>query len=343
LRRETALENPQSAEKPVVYIFHGDDPFAIRHHLDGIIKQMGDPTIADLNTSRLDGRQSNDDELRSAANAMPFLAERRLVIVTHPFARLTTDATRKRFLALLDGLPPTTALVLVVEDVLERNKWKSLPQIETNWMHKWLSKAGRRAYYQLCKLPTFNEMPEWIRKEARRLGGQFNLDAASALVAHIGNDTQLASQEVTKLLTYVDFKRPVQVDDVEEMTAQSGQADVFAMVDALAGGNTRQAIALLHRLIEEQEPISLFGMIVRQFRLLLQAREVIDEGRGGQIAAELHQAGFVADKLASQAKRFTMVQLEEIYHRLLLLDETMKTGQAPADLALDLFIAEMAR
>ncbi len=337
------MENPQSAEKPVVYIFHGDDPFAIRHHLDGIIKQMGDPTIADLNTSRLDGRQSNDDELRSAANAMPFLAERRLVIVTHPFARLTTDATRKRFLALLDGLPPTTALVLVVEDVLERSKWKSLPQIETNWMHKWLSKAGSRALYRLCKLPTFNEMPEWIRKEARRLGGQFNLDAASALVAHIGNDTQLASQEITKLLTYVDFKRPVQVDDVEEMTAQSGQADVFAMVDALAGGNTRQAIALLHRLIEEQEPISLFGMIVRQFRLLLQAREVIDEGRGGQIAAELHQAGFVADKLASQAKRFTMVQLEEIYHRLLLLDETMKTGQAPADLALDLFIAEMAR
>ncbi len=336
------LDTAQPASKPVVYIFHGDDPFAIRQQMDAMIRQMGeDQTLVEMNITRLDGRTASDEELRSTANAMPFLAERRLVILTNPFTRLGTDAARKRFLALLDGLPPSTALVLVVEDSLERGKWKSLPQADGNWMRKWLTAAGDRAYYHLYALPRINEMAEWVRKEARRQSGQFSPGGAAALVAHVGNDTQLASLEITKLLTYVDFKRPVEAEDVEELTAVPGQADVFEMVDALAAGNTRQAVRLLHRLLESQDPLSLFGMITRQFRLLLQAREVIDAGRGSQIAAELHQHPFVAEKLGSQARRFTLGQLKDIYHRLLLLDETLKTSQAPAELALDTFIAEI--
>jgi DNA polymerase III subunit delta len=336
------LDTPQAKEKPSVYVYHGDDPFTIRRQVDALAGQMGgDPTIADLNITRLDGRNASDDELRSAVNSMPFLAERRLVILTYPFARLGTDATRKRFLAMLDGLPSTTGLVLVLDDVLDRGKWKSLPQIESNWLRKWLNAAGDRAIYRLFQLPRINEMAEWVRKEAKQQGGVFSPEGAAALVAHIGNDTQLASLEVTKLLTYVDFKRPVGAEDVAELTAQAGQADVFDMVDALAGGNSRQAISLLHRLLEEQEPLSLFGMITRQFRLLIQAREVIDERRGSLIANELHLHPYVAEKLTSQARRFNMTQLEAIYHRLLLLDETLKTSQAPAELALDTFIAEM--
>ncbi len=337
------METSQPASKPVVYIFHGDDPFTIRRQVEAITRQMGDdPTIAEMNIPRLDGRQASEDELRSAANSMPFLAERRLVILSSPFTRLGTDAARKRFLAMLDGLPPSTALVLVVEDGLDRGKWKSLPQVESNWLRKWLAAAGEKAYYRLFQLPRMNEMPEWVRKEARSQQGQFSPGAAAALVAHVGNDTQLASLEITKLLTYVDYKRPVEAEDVEELTAQAGQADVFEMVDALAGGNSRQAIGLLHRLLESQDPLSLFGMITRQFRLLLQAREVIDEGRGGQMASELHQHPFVAEKLSAQARRFDMDQLKDIYRRLLLLDEAMKTSQSPADLALDTFIAEIS-
>ncbi len=333
---------PHSSAKPIVYIFHGDDPFTIRRQVDAMIKQMeGDPSIVDLNITRLDGRSTGENDLLSAVNAMPFLAERRLVILTYPFARLGTDALRKRFLAMLNGLPESTGLVLLVDDVLEKGKWKSLPQVETNWMRKWLAAAGERALYRLFQLPRINDMPEWIRKEARQQGGQFSSEGAAALAAHIGNDTQLASLEITKLLTYVDYKRPVGAEDVTDLTAQTGQADVFDMVDALAGGNTRQAIGLLHRLLEVQDPLSLFGMIVRQFRLLVQTREVIEEGRGAQIASELRLHPFVADKLAAQARRFTLSQLKTIYHRLLLLDETMKTSQSPADLAMDTFIAEM--
>lgn len=333
------MDAPQPDQKPTVYIFHGDDHLAIRRHVNELCAELGDPSFADLNITRLDGRQSSDEDLRSAANAMPFLTDRRLVFLTNPFTRLNNDAARKRFTALLDGLPESTGLVLVVEDTFERRDWKTLTS--AHFVRRWVSAAGSRAKYTLCQLPAVREMIEWIRKEARSQGGQFSPQAAAALMAHVGNDTRMASLEIEKLLIYVDFKRPVEADDVNELTAQGGQADVFEMVDALAGGNTRQALNLLHRLLEAQEPLSLFGMIVRQFRLLVQARELLDEGQGAHISGELRLPSFVADKLTAQARRFSMAQLEDLYHRLLILDETMKTGQAPADLALDTFVAEL--
>ncbi len=297
--------------------------------------------MADLNVTRLDGRSSSEEELRTAVSAMPFFTPRRLVIVTNPLAKAVTDVSRKRFQAMLDGLPDTTCLVMVFEDTFERRKWKSLH--DNHWLHRWLGKAGQRGTYRLCQLPEVNAMPEWIRKEAVNQSGQMTLEAARSLAGMIGNDTQLATLEINKLLTYVDFKRAVEVDDVQHLTAQESQADIFKMVDEVAAGNAGAALGMLHRLLDDQEDIAIFGMIVRQFRLLLQARELLDEHRSHDIVTELGVRSFVAEKLAQQARRFTMERLLQIYHRLLEIDESMKSSSMPSDLLLDTFITELAR
>ncbi|WP_298010763.1 DNA polymerase III subunit delta [Anaerolinea thermophila] len=331
------------SEKPVVYVLHGNDSYAMQAFIHAMLEKMGDPGIADLNLTRLDGRTASEDDIFNAAGAMPFLAERRLVILTHPFTRLTAEAARERFCQRLDALPETTALVLVIEDVIERRNWVHFPQ--KHWFRTWMQKAGKRAYYHLCALPELSAMPAWIQKEARALGGQFTAEAAAELTRHVGNDTQTARQEIEKLLTYVNFQRPVEIEDVAELTAQGGEASLFAMMDALAEGNARLAQNLLHRLLEEEDEFSLFGMIVRQFRLLLLARELLDEGKG---AAEFVQAGisaspYVAEKSLQQARRFSITQLEAIYRTLFEMDTAVKTGNADLPTALDTFIVALSR
>ncbi len=323
-------------------MLHGNDVLAIQRHLKTFLdKVAANSAMADLNTTRLDGRQSSEDDLRTAVGSMPFLAERRLVIVTHPLAKYGSDAGKKRYQALMESVPESTLLVLVFEDTLERGKWSSL--IATHWLHKWLAKSGEGARYVLCALPDAGKMPEWIRKEAQRQGGQFSPEAARALLAHVDNDTLRASQEINKLLNYVDCKRPVEVEDVEELTAFKGAGNIFAMTDELGAGNSKAALASLHRLLEEEDVFKLFGNIIRQFRLLIQARELMDEGRAHLLAQELRIPSFAADKYVAQARRFQMRQLEAIYHRILEIDEAIKTGQMPAELALDLFVTEVAR
>lgn len=337
--------SPAAKSRPVVYILHGDDEHGMGRFVDQLTALMGDPGLAELNITRLDGRRCTEDELRTAATALPFLTERRLVLVEHPLARVSAAEEQKRFLQFLAGLPESTALVLMVNDQLQRKKgrveWEVLSS--DHWLVKWCQAAGDRARVWSFALPQTQEMPNWILQTAAEMGGKFTPQAALALAQHVDNDTRLAAQEIAKLLTYVDFQRPVEAADVERVTAASGQVETFDMIDALALGQSEKALRLLHLLLEQQDPLALFGMIVRQFRLLIQAREVLDEGgRAQEIERELRQHPYVAKKLALQAERFTQAQLEEIYRRLAQLDQALKSSQISYELAFDTFIAELA-
>jgi DNA polymerase-3 subunit delta len=331
-------------EKPIIYIFHGEDEYAMKQAVDGLYRQLGEASIADMNTTRLDGRQDKEDAIRTAAATMPFLAERRLVILTHPPVHLKEAEANERFIPLLNSLPPSAALVLLVEDQRRFRgggwQWEVISQ--KHWLRKWAEDQLQRAYIKEFPLPRQSEMPGWIMKRAAEQGGKFSREAAQELSSLIDNDTRIASQEITKLLTYVNFNRAVSPDDVDHLTAFSGNLSVFEMVDALAQGSEQKAMALLKGLLEQEDPISLFFMINRQFRLLIQAREILDEGGGeAQIQKELSVARFVAQKLNNQARRFELQYLIKIYHHLLEIDVWIKTGQMPSDLALELFVAEM--
>jgi DNA polymerase III delta subunit len=59
------------------------------------------------------------------------------------------------------------------------------------------------------------------------------------------------------------------------------------------------------------------------------------------VIRELKVAPFVAGKLLSQVRQFTLPALEAIYHQLLELDEAAKTSQMDGDLGVDLLIAAL--
>ncbi|HEY3345757.1 MAG TPA: DNA polymerase III subunit delta [Anaerolineaceae bacterium] len=338
--------------KPVLYVLYGDDDYAITKYLAAMYARLGDASTADLNYTRLDGRTASDNELRNATRSIPFLADRRVVVLTHPFARQPDGhkkAERARyqedFIALLEGLPETTALVLVVEDQMRRGDWELLKA--DHWLMQWAHKAEGRALLKSFSPPSGVEMQRWVRKTAEASGGDFSLAAAGALVDLVGSDTRLATLEIDKALSYVNRARPVERADVELLTARIDQPDIFALVDAMGARDGKEASRRLHILLEEQDVLSIFGMVTRQFRLLLLTREIIDRGGGpAQVAEELkgdpfRVVPFIADKLARQAGRFTLSGLEDIFRRLLALDESFKSSQMDSTVAMDIFIAEL--
>ena len=83
-------------------------------------------------------------------------------------------------------------------------------------------------------------------------------------------------------------------------------------------------------------------MIVRQFRLLLLTREIMDHnGMEADIARRLKLHPFVARKISAQARRFSQNQLDTIYRLLLEIDSETKTGVMSVDINVDLLIAEI--
>lgn len=322
---------------PVVILLHGEDEFAIAQFVLDLEHKLGDPATAAMNTTRLDGRTYNPDELLTVAGAMPFLASRRLVVLSNFLGRLNSPASRDKFLAQLDRLPPTTALVLIEYRLLTEEK--DLQKNKKHWLERWADEAGERATNRRYPLPRGPALERWIVDKARQAGGQFTPQAAGVLAHLVGEDPRLAAQEIEKLLTYVNFRRPVEPDDVELLTADTAQGDIFGMVDALSARDGRRALGMLHRLLEQQDAFSIFGMVVRQFRLLLLAREVLDRGgNADDVARELKSHPYVARKVSGQANKFSVPELEMVYHRLLDIDDAMKSGKIEGNLALDTFV-----
>jgi DNA polymerase-3 subunit delta len=133
------------------------------------------------------------------------------------------------------------------------------------------------------------------------------------------------------------------VQDVEAVCIVTSQQSVFDFVDALANGNGKAAQQLLHRLLESEDEFSLWGMVIRQFRLLIQAREILDaRGNQNDVARALGVHPFVAEKTTQQATRFSIESLVFIYRKLLSIDEGVKTSQLTLDLALDTLVVELA-
>jgi DNA polymerase III subunit delta len=327
-------------QPPVIYLLNGEDELAITQFTASLLAKLGDSAMADLNTSRLDGRTLSLEELEAAAAAMPFLVKRRLVIVLHPTSRLTTPSTRDKFLKLLDRLPTTAALVLVEYKSLTSDKERKEKKI--HWLEKWAEKQGSRVFLKRFPQPKGEAMVRRIQEMAKSAGGQFSHQAAAMLASLSGDNPLMAEQEVHKLLAYANFSRVVEAEDVEHLTSDQGNVDVFAMVDALGSLDGRRAVNLFHRLLREQDFFPIFAMVVRQFRLLIIAREYMEEGGKAEDAArvlKLHP--YVAEKVYLQARKFTLSDLENIYARLLEIDSAVKVGEVDGVLALDTMIARL--
>lgn len=342
-----------SETSPVVYLLHGDDEYNIAQEVAKLEAKLGDDALREANTTSLDGRSFNLDDLVTVVSPMPFMTDRRLVILSHPLARLESKEKKARFfnkqkltkdrekiIENFEKVPLTTALVLVEHKLLtsdwEREKGK------LHWLERWAGSNRERVYLKAFPL---GNMEGWIKNRAAQEGGQFTHEAAGRLAELVGDNTRLADQETRKLLDYADYKRPVGVEDVDLLTPDSSQADIFAMVDALGMRNGEEASENLQRLLEQQEHGYIFAMVIRQFRLLLLVREILDGGGGGdELAAKLRFLNvkkWMSKKLIPQAKRFSLPVLEEIFHRLLNLDEEVKSGLIPVDLALQIFVSEL--
>ena len=325
---------------PTFYLFHGDDDFRLEQEVRQFRVKMAEMPNADLNMSEFDGETASAAEIINAASSFPFLADKRMVMVKGLLAWITRKGAgengKKAIELLLESLPnlPDTARLVFVErqKLPDSNKIVKLAREHPNG-------------YEKC-FDTPKDSTGWILKRAKdEYQTEIEPRAAAALASVAGDDLRRADHELVKLAAYVNGERAISEKDVALLTPYVAEADLFEMVDAMAEGRGQVALNLMHRLLKDKtDPFSLYGMIVRQFRLLLLAKEYLEAGGNpGGIADATGVHKFVAQKLAKQTRVFSLEQLEQIYRALLDNDLKIKTGRIKPELALDLLVASLAR
>lgn len=327
---------------PNIHFFFGNDEFAISRKLKEFESDFTDPTSADMNTARLEARSMGEDDLGNAVNAMPFLAKRRLVLLANPSSKYNNPSVRKKFLEFVENAPDTTRLILY-ESVEPRD-------VEKHWLVKWAEKHSELIQTKAFMLPRLKDMTGWIVNETKNQGGQIEPRAAEMLKDMVGVDTRQAGMEIAKLLAYVNWARPIRVDDVEAVSLVTAEADIFAMLTAMAEGNGKEAQRLLHRILEQEDASSVFVRVLWQFRLILLVRELLDDHKIEREIIDilkntdgLRYSEYPIKKSIDLAKRFTLETLEGIHRNFLKMDEMNKTSQMTIDLSLDRLIVQLAR
>lgn len=307
--------------RPSLYLFYGDDPLSIKQAIDSLRERLG--PSADLNLQRFEAASLDLNQLQQACQAMPFLADRRLILVEQadrlPGRAEFIDSLR----AQLEALPESTALVFTAE----LDPKASADFERRSPVYAWASEHPETSFVRRYAQPTGPALVRWLIERAAELGATLEPQAAELLASLVEDDLRLADQELRKL---ADYRDPITAAAVEALTPAYGQTDVFEVVDGLAGDGA--ALGKLHRLLQEQDPSYVFLMVARQFRLLLQARQALDRGRDP--AEDVDAPAFVARKVAAQARSFSAAEIETTFRSLIELEVAAKRGEA--DLALDL-------
>jgi DNA polymerase-3 subunit delta len=323
------------------YVFHGDDAFSRDEELANLSQKMGDPQMADLNTTHLDGQTVDWEEVLYHCSTIPFLAERRLVIVRGLLTRLTQRNRGKgesEFLENLVGylpdLPPTTRLVFI-EDRQLPGKHAVIT----------LARVSDKGYERAFTKPTGNALTRWVQQRVKQAGGEIDGRTAQVLCAYVEGNLHQLDTEIEKLVAYTNGERPITEADVQTLTPQARQANIFDMVNAMGRRDGKTASLIYHDLLATgSHPLSLLAMITRQFRLMIQVKELTDQYHTYQaIARELGQSPYPIRKIQSQSTNYTMEQLHAVYHKLLDVDVAIKTGRVEPTLALDTLIAGLSR
>ncbi len=285
-------------------------------------------TGADLNGVEFRAGEKPLSFLFEFLQTMPFLSEKRLAIVSgvDDFEDEEWDAVTR----FSEHFPPSAVLVLISDGASAK---------KNSFPHR-LIEIGKLV---TCYTPFDRDFPAWIEGRARRSGITVDRDAIPVLVERAGRDTAALASSLESLALFVHPLKRVTRTDVEKLLGRSVQADVFELVDCVLERDAAAASAMTAALLEEgTRGFEVVAVLAGQFERLRRARRLLDRGLSPRdVGAEMKINSFFLDKFMRQAARVSAERLRDATARLLVCDESIKTGKAGDRIALERLVLEL--
>lgn len=335
------------------HLLHGDS-YLVSRALKELQEQIGPPEALEANSHTLSGSRTNLAEITTVCNAMPFLAEYRLVVVEGLLSQSEAREARTRGGTssgrgtptgsgrssqsaweelpryIQEEMPPSTLLVFMEGSLSRRNPL--------------LQKLQPVVQVQELPTPSGEGLARWVRNRVTEKGAQITPGAIRLLTQLVGGNLRTVDNELEKLTLYAR-ERAIEEGDVRLLVSQAREASIFSAVDALLEGRPAVALQLMHRLRDDGAEFPyIVAMIARQLRLTTLARDLIDRKYGEKdIGSRLGiNRDFALRKTVEQARKHSPSTLEWLYRSLLDADLAVKLGRLEQDLALELLVSESA-
>ena len=328
-----------------IYLLWGDDTLSRDEIVRSFRTRMLARPAGELNLAEFHAPELSAAAIISACDTIPFIDDRRLVIVHQLFswrpraaARQSADGKagadplkpeRERLLDYLPGVAPHTTLVLVE---------RGLTPTQRDEIVKRLPKG--RADVRPFPGPQGHDLERWLATRAQKHGGQLGPRVAGLLREHGPKGLEALDREIAKLVTYAGGE-PVSVDMLDELLP-GAELVVFDLLDAVAEGRAGDALSTLRRLYRQGlRPEELAPQIIALYRRLLVCRLALAERLDPAEVQRTHGVKLI-DKLRAQARRLPSDSIQQALEALLAFDRKLKRGELDPETALELLLADLA-
>lgn len=310
-----------------VYLLYGEEKYLVLQYRDKLLNAITD--IHDtMNFSRFVGDKPDTIEIIDFCETMPFLAERRVVLVEE--SGLFKNSCEE-FAEKVSMLPDTAVLVFVETAVDARNK-----------LFKTVDKCGETLNF---KTPDMRTLSIWVKNQFKEEQKKVEDTAIYKLIESAGTDMSRIKNEIEKLICYTMNKEDITVQDVEELCVENIESKIFEMVDAIAEKRQDRALHLYHELLENrEEPMRILALIARQYDILLKTKLCSAENKNdAQIASTIGVPPWSVKKYNSQCRRYSSEELKSVLEACQEIDYKVKTGQTTDIIAVELLIVDLSR
>ena len=311
-----------------VYLFTGPEAFVKEQALAQLREALLPAGLEAMNETTFEG-YAPAQSIIEAAETLPFLGERRLVVVRDWPALMPGKARNETqdadaLAAWLPRAPQSCCLVFYLRDAFDGRKKASAS----------LSKAGRAVAFD--HLPD-DKLASWLRARARQAGGSIDPAATARLSFLAGRDLTRLAGEIDKLVAYAGSGGTITDAMVDALVAPSLESTVFQMIDCLMDRQLPRAIELTRVMLSSGETrIGILAMLTRQMRLLTHMKLLKSDGLSlPAIERQLALNHYAAMRMEKQAARLSAERLEEAYRACVDADFSIKQGKARDEDALN--------
>jgi len=328
----------------MIIFLHGPDTFRSRQKLQELkAKFIREIDKSGLNVAPLDGSRLEAQEFEKAISTSPFLAKKRLVIISDLIAKNQGQKIQKEILELLNKNNLENTIIIFWEGDLGGDSKKSRrSKTSTRRSHLLANRLKGEKYAQEFPLLTPAQTQAWASQAFKQRGGKISPNALTLLVDFVGNDLWQLNSEIDKLLAFKN-NQLVEAPDIETMVKTKLDDDIFQLTDALGQKNSARALALISDQLQSgTSPTELLSKMVWQFKNLLILKTFVAKNGSGynaeRLTYQLKLHPFVIKKTLSQVDRHELTDLKTTYQRLLQIDYQLKTSQTDPQTLFDLLV-----
>jgi DNA polymerase III subunit delta len=267
-----------------------------------------------------EGRSTPDHEaLLAAIPAMSLTASRRYLLVDG--VERWRDKQLDAVAAALGELPPDLSVVLIARAKAPAKLAKAV-------------KAAKGEIHEF-EAPKAREMPPVLVADAKRLGFRLDPAAARMLVDRMGANPSRLHQELQRLALWAGEAGEVSAADLDAMIADTSEAAVWALSDALLERDPAKALGIGERLISQGENVTglIYGLASRLRRACAAAAQLERGIPPKQVESSLGMHPYAAKQLVA---RLRDAELEDLRHATVALADLEVWCRGGADYGDDL-------